>query len=68
MRVMIRKPPGAQCARPAQPQLRVPLRHQADPPRLGPPLVTIRFDGNAHLLPRLVGPQLAGLKRPVFTP
>jgi glycerophosphoryl diester phosphodiesterase len=38
------------------------------PPRLGPPLVTIRFDGNAHLLPRLVGPQIAGLKPPVFTP
>jgi hypothetical protein len=38
------------------------------PPRLGPPLVTIRFDGNAHLLPRLVGPKRAGLKPPVFRP
>jgi glycerophosphoryl diester phosphodiesterase len=38
------------------------------PPRLGAPLVTIRFDGNAHLLPRLVGPNRAGLKPPVFTP
>ena len=38
------------------------------PPRLGPPLVTIRFDGNAHLLPRLVGPKRADLKPPVFRP
>ena len=38
------------------------------PPRLGAPLVTIRFDGNAHLLPRLVGPKRAGLKPPVFNP
>ena len=38
------------------------------PPRLGSPLVTIRFDGNAHLLPRLVGPKRAGLKPPVFRP
>jgi glycerophosphoryl diester phosphodiesterase len=38
------------------------------PPRLGPPLVTIRFDGNAHLLPRLVGPERAGLQPPVFRP
>ena len=36
------------------------------PPRLGAPTVTIRFNGNAHLLPRLVGPELAGLKSPVF--
>jgi glycerophosphoryl diester phosphodiesterase len=38
------------------------------PPRLGRPLVTIRFDGNAHLLPRLVGPKRAALKPPVFRP
>jgi hypothetical protein len=38
------------------------------PPRLGAPLVTIRFDGNAHLLPRLVGPKRAGLQPPVFRP
>ena len=38
------------------------------PPRLGPPLVTVRFDGNARLLPQLVGPTRAGLQPPVFTP
>ena len=38
------------------------------PPRLGAPTVTIRFDGNAHLLPRLLGPKRAGLKPPVFRP
>jgi glycerophosphoryl diester phosphodiesterase len=38
------------------------------PPRLGAPTVTIRFDGNARLLPRLVGPKVAGLKPPVFRP
>jgi glycerophosphoryl diester phosphodiesterase len=38
------------------------------PPRLGPPLVTVRFDGNAKLLPRLVGPFIAQLKPPVFNP
>jgi glycerophosphoryl diester phosphodiesterase len=38
------------------------------PPRLGAPTVTIRFDGNAHLLPRLDGPERAGLQPPVFRP
>jgi len=38
------------------------------PARLGAPLVTIRFDGNSHLLPRLVGPKRAGLQPPVFRP
>jgi glycerophosphoryl diester phosphodiesterase len=38
------------------------------PPRLGAPTVTIRFDGNARLLPRLVGPKRAGLQPPVFRP
>jgi glycerophosphoryl diester phosphodiesterase len=38
------------------------------PPRLGPPTVTIRFNGNARLLPELEGPLVAGLKPPVFTP
>jgi glycerophosphoryl diester phosphodiesterase len=38
------------------------------PARLGAPVVTIRFDGNAHLLPQLVGPKRAGLKPPVFRP
>jgi glycerophosphoryl diester phosphodiesterase len=38
------------------------------PARLGAPVVTIRFDGNAHLLPRLVGPKRAGLQPPVFRP
>ena len=27
------------------------------PPRMGPPLVTIRFEGNSRLLPRLDGPE-----------
>ena len=38
------------------------------PPRLGAPLVTIRFDGNARLLPRLIGPKRAGVQPPVFRP
>lgn len=38
------------------------------PPRLGPPTVTIGFDGNAHLLPALDGPELATLAAPVFNP
>jgi glycerophosphoryl diester phosphodiesterase len=38
------------------------------PPRLGAPLVTIRFDGNARLLPRLVGPRRAALSPPTFRP
>ena len=38
------------------------------PPRLGAPTVTIRFNGNARLLPRLVGPKRAGLEPPTFTP
>jgi glycerophosphoryl diester phosphodiesterase len=38
------------------------------PPRLGPPLVTIRFNGNARVLPDLEGPFRAGLEPPVFTP
>ena len=38
------------------------------PPRLGPPLVTVLFRGNAHLLPRLAGPKRAGLVPPMFNP
>jgi hypothetical protein len=38
------------------------------PPRLGPPTVTIRFNGNARLLPALEGPFVAQLKPPVFNP
>lgn len=38
------------------------------PPRLGAPEVTIRFNGNAHVLPQLVGPEPAALKPPVVTP
>jgi glycerophosphoryl diester phosphodiesterase len=38
------------------------------PPRLGAPLVTIRFNGNRRVLPRLDGPERAGLKPPVFRP
>jgi glycerophosphoryl diester phosphodiesterase len=38
------------------------------PPRLGAPTVTIMFDGNARLLPRLVGPKRAALQPPVFNP
>jgi hypothetical protein len=30
--------------------------------------VTIRFNGNAHLLPQLDGPEPAKLKPPDFTP
>ena len=38
------------------------------PPRLGAPLVTIRFDGNAKLLPTLLGPVRAQLTPPTFNP
>jgi glycerophosphoryl diester phosphodiesterase len=38
------------------------------PPRLGPPTATVRFDGNAHLLPALEGPFVVLLKPPVFNP
>ncbi|HEY7455178.1 MAG TPA: glycerophosphodiester phosphodiesterase [Thermoleophilaceae bacterium] len=38
------------------------------PPRLGPPLVTVLFRGNARLLPRLAGPKRAGLVPPMFNP
>ena len=38
------------------------------PPRLGAPTVTIRFDGNARVLPQLDGPERAGLAPPVFRP
>jgi glycerophosphoryl diester phosphodiesterase len=38
------------------------------PPRMGAPLVTIRFAGNRVLLPRLDGPERAGLAPPVLTP
>jgi hypothetical protein len=38
------------------------------PPRLGAPEVTIRFNGNARVLPQLVGPKRAALEPPVFTP
>ena len=52
-----RQPPDAHRARPPEPQLRVPLRHAAGRRRAsGAPLVTVRFDGNARLLPQLVGP------------
>jgi hypothetical protein len=38
------------------------------PPRLGAPTVTVRFDGNARVLPQLDGPERAGLAPPVFRP
>jgi glycerophosphoryl diester phosphodiesterase len=38
------------------------------PPRLGAPLVTIRFDGNSVLLPRLDGPERATLAPPRVAP
>jgi hypothetical protein len=38
------------------------------PPRLGAPLVTITFNGNARVLPELEGPERARLKPPVFRP
>ena len=38
------------------------------PPRLGAPLVTILFEGNARLLPRLARPRRAALAPPVFNP
>ncbi len=38
------------------------------PARLGAPQVTIRFNGNARVLPRLDGPERAALRPPVFRP
>jgi glycerophosphoryl diester phosphodiesterase family protein len=38
------------------------------PARLGPPLVTVLFEGNARVLPRLSGPKRALLKPPNFNP
>jgi hypothetical protein len=38
------------------------------PPRLGPPLVTVLFEGNARTLPELSGPKVPLLKAPSFNP
>jgi glycerophosphoryl diester phosphodiesterase len=38
------------------------------PASRGAPTVTIRFNGNAHLLPQLDGPERARLKRPDLSP
>ena len=38
------------------------------PPRLGPPSVTVLFEGNARVLPALDGPKAPLLKRPSFNP
>jgi hypothetical protein len=38
------------------------------PKRLGAPLVTIRFEGNAVLLPRLDGPERAAPRPPNLQP
>lgn len=38
------------------------------PPRLGPPTVTVLFEGNARTLPELDGPKVAQLKPPSFNP
>jgi hypothetical protein len=38
------------------------------PPRMGAPVVTIRFEGNGALLPRVDGPERASLTPPVVTP
>ena len=38
------------------------------PPRLGPPQVTVLFEGNARTLPELDGPKVPLLKAPSFNP
>jgi hypothetical protein len=38
------------------------------PPRLGPPTVTVLFEGNARVLPALDGPKVPLLKPPSFNP
>ena len=38
------------------------------PPRLGPPQVTVLFEGNARTLPQLEGPKVPLLKAPSFNP
>jgi len=68
MRVMIGKRPARSVRGRLNRNCEFRFSTKRTPPRLGPPLVTIRFDGNAHLLPRLVGPKRAGLKPPVFRP
>ena len=38
------------------------------PPRLGPPTVTVLFEGNSRVLPALDGPKVPLLKPPSFNP
>jgi glycerophosphoryl diester phosphodiesterase len=38
------------------------------PSRLGPPSVTVLFEGNRKTLPQLAGPKVVPLKPPTFTP
>ena len=62
------KPPGAKRSRAGDRDCEFRFGTGRTPKRLGPPLVTILFEGNSDLLPSLDGPELAGLKPPEFTP
>jgi glycerophosphoryl diester phosphodiesterase len=68
MRVMIGSRPTRIVRGPLNRNCEFHFGTRRTPARLGAPVVTIRFDGNAHLLPQLVGPKRAGLKPPVFRP
>jgi glycerophosphoryl diester phosphodiesterase len=68
MRVMIRNRPTRTARGRLNSNCEFLFSTRRTPARLGAPLVTIRFDGNARLLPRLVGPRRAALAPPVFNP
>ena len=68
MRVMIGKRPTRRVRGRLNRNCEFRFSTRRTPPRLGPPTVTVRFNGNARLLPALEGPFVALLKPPVFNP
>jgi len=68
MRVMIRSRPTRRVRGRLNRSCEFRFSTRRTPPRLEPPLVTIRFNGNAHLLPQLAGPKRAGPQPPAFSP
>jgi hypothetical protein len=68
MRIMIRDRPVRRARGRLNRNCEFRFATRRTPPRLGAPLVTIRFNGNSKLLPNLVGPVRAGLTPPTFNP
>ena len=68
MRVMIGKRPTRSVRGRLNRNCEFRFSTKRTPPRLGAPTATVRFDGNAHLLPALEGPFVVLLKPPVFNP